>query len=142
MTYKEIKKSIISILKSLYLNEKVYGIETVKGYTPPCLFVNITPVVTERSVNVKRKICAVEILRMQRTVDEADALDFFERVEDALHPKLVVGDRYLNTSDFQASYMGEDMNVPLIEFSIEFYERVNKEDNAKLMKKVEIREEL
>lgn len=142
MTYSDIKKSIIEALRDAFPGEKIYGTDIVKGFKRPCIFVSLSPGLTEETVNIKAKTCYVEILRMQPQPDEDDALAFFEKVEGIFSPKVAVGNRRLNSSDFRATFIGEENNVPQIEFEIDYYVNVEKKETSRMIEQVEIKEEL
>lgn len=143
MNYKEIKKTISSTIQKLYPGIPVYGIETAKGYEKPCFFISATTHLIDGNHAFKRKGCYIEILMMQIQPDEAQALTFFEAIEKAFYPKLVVGDRSLTTDDFGTEFVGDEENIPCIEFHTEFYEEVEKqEEKAELLRKLRIKEEL
>lgn len=142
MTYSDIKKSIMQTLREGFPGEKVYGTDSIKGFKRPCLFVSLSPGLTEETVNIKAKTCYVEILRMQPQPDEEDALVFFEKVEGLFSPKVAVGNRRLNSSDFRAAFIGEGNNVPQIEFEIDYYVNVEKKQTNRMIEHVEIKEEL
>lgn len=143
MKYKEIKKTISSTIQKLYPEVPVYGIETTKGYEKPCFFVSTTTHLIDGNHAFKRKGCYIEILMMQDEPNEAQALAFFETIEKAFYPQLVVGDRSLTTDDFSTEFIGDDENIPSIEFHTEFYEEVEKPaEKAELLRKLRIKEEL
>lgn len=143
MKRQEIKISIMDVLRGLYPDEKIYGIETVKGFKKPCLFLGINTEVIEGNLNVKHKTCHVEIIQMQDEPDEAEALEFFDKMEKAFYPKMQVGERYLTTEEFETDYIGEAENIPRMEFTAEYYEDAEKpKEKAELLKNFRIKEEL
>ncbi len=130
-------------MQELYPGERIYGVETTKGFVKPCLFVTMNAKLLEGSRNAVRKEAQVEIIRLLKDPDEEAALDFFEKVQAAFYPKLQVGDRHLNTRDFEADYIGDGENIPRIEFSLEYYQRMEKPaEKAALLRKLRIKEEL
>lgn len=140
MTYKEIKIAIIRELKDSYPELKIYGIAQVKDYIKPCMFVTLIPIMQEKNLNYKHCFCTIEILKVQTSPNEEDALNFFDTMAEKFSPKISVGKRKLNTSDFNSGYQGSDNDIPYIEFDIEYYENIVKKEEHELMKEIKIKE--
>lgn len=136
MTYVEIKAAISAALNDLFPGIPVYGNDTVEGYNRPCFFLDVIPETDISGVNFQHKYCTVEITKVQRTADEADALDFFNAIERAFYLKLAVGDRKINTSRFAPAWIGDFGNVPTITFELEWFEAVEKRITQPLIEEV------
>lgn len=142
-TVKDIRVALTKALKAEYPNVKVYGFDTVEGYERPSFFVYVTQTFYEPTINVTHKNVNIEINYIQQTPDEADALSFFERMERLFCQKLQVGERFLNTSDLQMYFDGENKNIPCFEMDVEFYSEIEKEpDTTPLMGEVIYDEEV
>lgn len=142
MTYKEIKAAIVKKLREIELDIPIYGTDTTEGYQTPCFFVSINVELTEGGYNVMEKTLYAEILKVQPAADEVDALEFFQKIEDAFYPKLQVGDRFLTTSDFSHDFEGDHRNVPYIEFQSNFYDAVHHKTDAKTLQEVRLKEDV
>lgn len=95
---KEIKKAVNSALKKEYPRTKVYGTDTVEGYSKPCFFVYVTQTFSEATKNAIHKNVEIEIDYIQKSPDESKEMDFFEKMENVFCQKLTVGTRHLSTS--------------------------------------------
>lgn len=126
ITYTDIKSAITTALNNIFPGVPVYGLDTTEGYKRPCIFLDIVPELDEGSVNFRHKYCTVEITKVQKSTDEADALDFFLAIEQKFYLKIAVKDRKINTARFTPAWLGEFGNVPTITFEMEWYEAVEK----------------
>lgn len=124
---KEIKKAVNSALKKEYPRTKVYGTDTVEGYSKPCFFVYATQTFSETSKNTIHKNVEIEIDYIQNYPDESKAMDFFEKMEDTFCQKLTVGTRHLSTSELSYGFEGEHSNVPVFAFDVEFWDKIKKQ---------------
>lgn len=55
-------------------------------------------------------------------------------MEEMFGQKLTVGSRSLNTSDMELTFQGENANVPMCRFDIEFWDRIERQENVETMK--------
>ena len=143
MTLKEIKRAINTVLKKMYPDVKIYGADTMEGYTRPAFFVYVTQTFSEKTKNAVHKNVEIEIDLIQKRPDELAAMELFEKMEAAFGYKLAVGDRKLNTDKCLLlsaikTYMDEILVNGLIEdYSIEFdVEKIRKYviENEKIKK--------
>ena len=134
MTLKEIKKAVNSALKERYPDMKIYGADTVEGYTRPSFFVYITQTFSESTKNAFHKNVEVEIDFIQKNTNEAEGMAFFAAMEEMFGQKLTVGSRSLNTSDMELTFQGENANVPMCRFDVEFWDRIERQENVETMK--------
>ena len=118
MTLKEIKKAVNSALKERYPDMKIYGADTVEGYTRPSFFVYITQTFSESTKNAFHKNVEVEIDFIQKHTNEADGMDFFAAMEEMFGQKLTIGSRRLNTSNMDLNFQGENANIPVCQFDV------------------------
>lgn len=143
MTLKEIKRALKTALKRKYPDHKIYGADTVEGYVRPSFFVYITQTFSETSKNAVHKNVEVEIDLIQKTPDEAGAMDFFDTMNHLFCQKLDTGERKLNTSNLYSDFQGENQNIPYFGFELEFWDAIEKEtDNTPLMGDVTLRQEV
>lgn len=134
--YEDIKAAITAEINRIFPGIPVYGLDTVEGYSKPCFFLDIIPETSEGNINFKHKYCTVTITKVQRAADEADALDFFQKIEQAFYLKLAVKDRKINTNRFAPAWLGEFGNVPTITFEMEWYEAVERVISQPIIEKV------
>ena len=126
MTLKEIKKAVNSALKERYPDMKIYGADTVEGYTRPSFFVYITQTFSESKKNT----------------NEADGMNFFASMEEMFGQKLTIGSRSLNTSNMDLNFQGENANIPVCQFDVEFWDVIPRTDSSKLMEELKLSQEV
>lgn len=142
MTLKDIKKAVNSALKEKYPDMKIYGADTVEGYTRPSFFVYVTQTFSESTKNAFHKNVEVEIDYIQKAANEADGMIFFAAMEELFGQKMKVGDRSLNTSNMDLNFQGENSNIPVCAFDMEFWDAIPRIDNSKLMKEMKLSQEV
>lgn len=142
MTLKEIKRAINTVLKKMYPDVKIYGADTIEGYTRPAFFAYVTQTFSEKTKNAVHKNVEIEIDLIQKWPDELAAMEFFEKMEAAFGYKLAVGDRKLNTDNMDYMFEGENDNIPVVTFEVEFWDEIKREDNSEIMKNMEMRQEV
>ena len=142
MTLKEIKRAINTVLKKMYPDVKIYGADTMEGYTRPAFFVYVTQTFSEKTKNAVHKNVEIEIDLIQKRPDELAAMELFEKMEAAFGYKLAVGDRKLNTDHMDYMFEGENDNIPVVTFEVEFWDEIKREDNSEIMKNMEMRQEV
>ena len=142
MTLKEIKRAINTVLKKMYPDVKIYGADTMEGYTRTAFFVYVTQTFSEKTKNAVHKNVEIEIDLIQKRPDELAAMEFFEKMEAAFGYKLAVGDRKLNTDNMDYMFEGENDNIPVVTFEVEFWDEIKREDNSEIMKNMEMRQEV
>lgn len=79
MTLKDIKQAVNLTLKESYPGTKIYGPDTIEGYTRPSFFVYVTQTFSERTKNAVHKNVEIEIDLIQKRSDELAAMEFFEK---------------------------------------------------------------
>ena len=84
MTLKDIKQAVNLTLKEAYPGTKIYGPDTIEGYTRPSFFVYVTQTFSERTKNAVHKNVEIEIDLIQKRPDELAAMEFFEKMEALL----------------------------------------------------------
>lgn len=145
MTLKEIKKAVNSALKERFPDMKIYGADTVEGYTRPSFFVYVTQTFSESTKNVFHKNVEVEIDFIQKNTNEAEGMAFFAAMEEMFGQKLTIGSRRLNTSNMDLNFQGENANIPVCQFDVEFWDvipRRPRTDSSKLMEELKISQEV
>ena len=136
MTLKEIKKAVNSALKERYPDMKIYGADTVEGYTRPSFFVYITQTFSESTKNAFHKNVEVEIDFIQKNTNEADGMNFFASMEEMFGQKLTIGSRSLNTNNMELDFQGENLNIPVCRFDVEFWDQISRKENYDTMKEL------
>lgn len=134
MTLKEIKKAVNAALKKAYPDYKIYGTDTIEGYERPCFFTYVNLTFSESTKNMTHKNVEVTIDYIQRSPDESDGMDFFEKMERLFSLKLDTGNRKLSTDNQQSNFVGDNSDIPSFSFDVEFWDEIQKEtDNMPLM---------
>lgn len=136
MTLKDIKKAVNAALKKQFPECKVYGADTVEGYTRPSFFVYVTQTFSETTRNAVHKNVEIEIDYIQKSPDEGKAMDFFQIMENLFGQKLPVETRQLNVSNLDMGFQGENLNIPVFSFETEFWDEIKKTDNSETMKEI------
>lgn len=136
MTLKEIKKAVNSALKEKYPDTKIYGADTVEGYTRPSFFVYATQTYSETTKNAFHKNIEIEIDLIQKAPDETESMKFFSDMQELFGLKLTVGSRSLNTSNMDLSFEGENANIPVCQFDVEFWDQIQRKENSEKMKEL------
>ena len=134
MTLKEIKKAVNSALKERYPDMKIYGADTVEGYTRPSFFVYITQTFSESTKNAFHKNVEVEIDFIQKHTNEADGMDFFTAMEEMFGQKLTIG--------MDLNFQGENAKIPVCQFDVEFWDVIPRTDCSKLMEELKLSQEV
>lgn len=142
MTLKEIKKAVNSALKERYPDTKIYGADTVEGYMKPSFFVYATQTFSESTKNAFHKNVEIEIDFIQKSPNEAAGMDFFNAMQELFGQKLTVGNRSLNTSNMDLNFQGENSNIPVCQFDIDFWDSIPKTDNSKMMEEMRLSQEV
>lgn len=142
-TLKEIKKAVNAALKSAYPDIRIYGADTVEGYTKPSLFVYATQTFNEATRNAIHKNVEIEIDFIQQAPNESEAMDFFATMERMFCHKLKLENRQLTTSNLSATFDGENKNIPCFEFEVEFWSAIKKAtDNTPIAEEINMKQEV
>lgn len=142
MTLKEIKKAVNFALKERFPDMKIYGADTVEGYTRPSFFVYVTQTFSESTKNAFHKNVEVEIDFIQKNTNETEGMAFFAAMEEMFGQKLIIGRRSLNTSNMDLNFQGENANIPVCQFDVEFWDVIPRTDSSKLMEELKISQEV
>ena len=142
MTLKDIKKAVNAALREKYPEYKIYGADTVEGYTRPSFFVYVTQTFSESTRNAIHKNVEVEIDFIQKSPDEMQAMEFFSEMEKLFCQKLTVGEHFLSTGEFMTGFEGENVNIPVVSFDIEYWDMFKRKDNSVKMGQIIIRQEV
>lgn len=135
----DIKKSINDKLIELFPNlPPPYGKEVVQGHIRPCFFTEIYVAVTSRNKNYFENEGVITITYLQDRVDEVDALNKWDIINQAMDLKLKVNDRYINITNKDFSWTGKDNNILQIEIEISYMDSIDRKDTHPKMKKVEL----
>ena len=136
MTLKEIKKAVNSALKERYPDRKIYGADTIEGYIRPSFFVYITQTFSESTKNAAHKNVEIEINFIQRAATEEEAMKFFSEMEELFGQKVTAGNRNLNTNNMELDFQGENLNIPVCRFEVEFWDQIPRKENYDTMKEL------
>lgn len=140
-TLKDIKKAVNTALKQAYPKYKIYGADTVEGYSRPSFFVYVTQTFSEATKNAVHKNVEIEIDYIQKSPDEPDAMEFFSKMESIFCQKLNLDNgRQLTTDNHTSGFEGEYNNIPIYSFEVEFWSTIGKkEENLAFMQEVKMK---
>ncbi len=136
MTLAELKKALIGKLKELYPDGqyKYYGIEVKEGYKRPSFFTKLEPVDTERvSHNTNHTRCTFYITYFQEDCNEEDILQKADEIQGLFGGFAMVGKRAADVTGFHFDMVGRDKDIMEISIDIEFFSRIEREEEGGLM---------
>ena len=142
MTLKEIKRAVNDALKKEYPGARIYGNDTIEGYEKPAFFVYVMQTFAESTKNARHKNVEVEIDYIQKRPDEVEGMNFLEKAEEIFGQKLTVGYRSLSTANIDCQFQGENQNIPVVTFDIEFWDNIEKRETTETMKTLIISQEV
>lgn len=139
----DIKWAVALVLMKKYPDIPVYGADTVEGYQRPAIFSYISASVIETTMNCVHKNVDVELYLIQQAADEEMAMEFLSDLQGLFSPVIEVGKRFLCTTDFYAGMAGEHANIPNVQFTIDFWDDIHREeDESVLLEEVNIKQEV
>ena len=62
--------------------------------------------------------------------------------EEMFGQKLTIGSRRLNTSNMDLNFQGENANIPVCQFDVEFWDVIPRTDSSKLMEELKLSQEV
>ena len=142
MTLTELKKAMVSQLKTLYPDKqyKYYGVEVKEGYKRPCFFTKLEPVDTERvtcSTNFTR--CNFYITYLQPLCDEGDILQKADEIQKLFGGYVRVGERAADVTGFHFAMVGNDRDIMEISIDIEFFSRIERMEKEEIMDSISMK---
>lgn len=142
-TLKEVKRSVNAALKEACPGIKVYGADTLEGYERPAFFVYVTQTFSEATKNAVHKNVEIEVDFVQKSPDESEAMGFFAEMERLFCHKLVLPSRQLTTSGLYTGFDGENKNIPVFSFEVEFWDEIDKKvDDTPLAGELQLGQEV
>ncbi len=142
-TLQDIRNGVNAALKTVYPKLKVYGVDTIEGYSKPSFFVYVNQTFAETTKNAIHKNVEIEIDYVQKAPNESEGFAFFAEMEKLFCHKLKTKKRQLSTSNLYSNFEGEHNNIPCFYFDVEFWDAIEKEpDNSALMGDFEIKTEV
>jgi hypothetical protein len=140
----DIYKATDLLLKSKYgASMKYYGNDTVEGYTKPCFFISIIPVINSNdSINFKTKAFTIMITYHQSIINEIDNLQKADEIINLIGYFLNVNGRKICVTNSDYEFIGENNNVLQISFNIEYIEANTREDSSTIAQTLNINEEM
>jgi hypothetical protein len=147
MTMTDIKKTLLKIMKSHYPSSKYkyYSKEVVEKFDRPCFFTEISIDSSEpASAGADHFLATFSIEILQAVVDEAAALNIGNTLRTAFGRYFMVKDsssgkeRAVKVRNYDFDFIGTDNNVPAIMVTLEWYDRVDKQETADMMEDVDV----
>lgn len=131
MTLGEVKKGILALLESRYPKEKYkyYSKAVVKGFTRPCFFTQMIPSnITPENYNTRKLTVLFYITIFQDTIDEADALDMIDSIQNLFGLAVKIGDRAIDVTNYNWSFIGNDQNIPEIVVTLDWMDEIIRDE--------------
>lgn len=138
LTEIQLKAALIRLLKQTFPDVAIYGVGAVEGYKRPCFFVEmILTSENDETVNVVKKTYSVSILYEPEKITEVDSLQKVDGIRNMLkcvddrnkHRKMCIkikddkfGNRYVKTTEFFYTFVGDDTDYLNVHFNMEFYD--------------------
>ena len=63
-------------------------------------------------------------------------MKFFARMEELFGQKVTAGNRNLNTNNMELDFQGENLNIPVCRFDVEFWDQTPRKENYDTMKEL------
>lgn len=140
MTLVELKKALLNKMKSIYPESayRYYGVEVVEGYKKPSFFTQLKPVtLTPNNHNSTENVLTFYITYFQKQVDEVDMLKKVDELRALFGMYIMVGDRAADITNFDFDYAGNDKNILEVSFDLEFFGKIEPNNDAPLIEGVE-----
>ena len=146
MTLSEIKKACILVMKTQYpaSTYKYYSNAVVEKFERPCFFTELSVDHAEPASSGTDHIQAtfsIEVL--QDVVNESESLEIASALKSAFGRYFIVQkagepDRAVDVTGFDFEFAGTDDNIPVISFTLDWYDNAMKTETTDLMEDVEI----
>lgn len=145
MTIAEVKAGLLAKMQTIFPESKwkYYGMDVVEGFERPCFFTQLKLVDSSPSNFNSRNIQATFYINvMQKSIDEADALDLIQRLQDLFGLAVRIGDRAVHVTNMDYDFIGTDRNIPEISFDLEWGAEISHKENLPLMESAEIKQNM
>lgn len=145
MTLSDLKAGLISLLKTRYPEKKYkyYSKMVVENYERPCFFTQIVPVSNQgENYNTRKKVVLFYITIFQNEVDEAEALDMIDTIQDLFGLAVKIKDRAVDVTDFDWQWIGTEKYMPELSITLEWYDDIIHEDDSPIIGSVAINSRL
>ena len=146
MTLSDIKKACLLVMKTKYPTSKYkyYSNAVVEKYERPCFFTELNVDHAEPASSGTDHIQAtfsIEIL--QDVVDEAKAFEIADTLRTTFGRYFIVQktgqpNRAVDVTGYDFEFAGTDDNIPVISFTLDWYENAMKTETADLMEDIEV----
>lgn len=115
----------------------------VENYERPCFFTQIVPVSNQgENYNTRKKVVLFYITIFQNEVDEAEALDMIDTIQDLFGLAVKIKDRAVDVTDFDWQWIGTEKYVPELSITLEWYDDIIHEDDSPIIGSVAINSRL
>jgi len=123
ITLVSIKKAINDILVPVGLN--IYGNEIKEGFSRPCFFVNLIPVISDTfKSDTSENVLMVEIVYFSANKTDLENLKMYDTLKGILTPVLSIGTRKLLVRKFRAQVIDETDHIYSVKFDLNFYDEI------------------
>lgn len=133
MTIFDVKKALISKMKTLFSDDEFnyYSKEVTEGYERPAFFTTLKPISVEPlNYNSQNNQYCFYIDYVQKTEDEADALNVAQKIKDLFGLFVKVGNRAVNVTGFNFDFIGKTKDQLEVAVDLQWIDRIkhNTED--------------
>ncbi len=119
ISFAELKRVCNAVVSDTFPTIRVYGNDTMDGYTRPAFFTEIIPhPYANESKNYTSGGATFKATLLEKTHDEAFCLSIYDRIREAFGMTLAVGNRKLLVGDISFEFIGESLNM--LQMSVEF----------------------
>lgn len=135
MTLKDIKKGLITLLKTKYPKHHYYSMSVTEGYERPSFFTQLKPVLMEnRNERTRENIVMFYIDYFQEEIDEVDMLDKIDEIRKLFGTHVMIGKRALDVLSIDYDFIGTDRNILEISIELEWMDQIEHSNEKPLMK--------
>ena len=115
----DLKRACNEVFINTFPDIKVYGNDTLDGYTRPAFFTEIIPhPFAHETKNYDSGGATYKATLLEKTHDEEQCLSIYDSIREAFGMTLPVGNRKLLVGEISYEFIGENLNI--LQISVEF----------------------
>ena len=119
----ELKRACNEVISRTFPDIKVYGNDTVDGYTRPAFFTEIIPHgYSHESKSFSQNGTTFKATLLEQSHDEELCLSIYDAIREAFGMTLPVGDRKLLVGEISFEFIGEYLNILKVTIEFDWYE--------------------
>lgn len=138
ITLIDVKKAIITLLKTKYPNHNYYSIDKIESLERPAIITSVRPLeATHINYNTNKNLINVDILLFQDIISEEDCLIFIEAIRELFGLDFQCNDRRIKCTDYDYDFEGKNDNVLQVTITMEYYNKIREPETKPLITNVE-----